>query len=259
MDGDDWRLVSAESANLVRGAGNIMIASANGAANGNASGSGGDSPVSSKRRKAQNRTTWKGHQTRSDRESTTGSGNREPDARHGHHFHGCPSRHLEDDLARPRSGPKIRYRSRYRSQEGARHPHRIRWCPSHHGIEGNEIADEWAEQAADEPDAHGVEWLDYKDPHGIARKRLFPLPRSLAQLQARLLGAKVDGGLGLGPPIPATANTDRVRNRSRMPSWQVPTNASPPGYQTGHCLTGHYLQWTPGHEMLMVPAQHSDP
>ena len=33
----------------------------------------------------------------------------------------------------------------------------IRWCPSHQGIEGNEVADQWAKLAADEPDAHGVE------------------------------------------------------------------------------------------------------
>jgi len=33
----------------------------------------------------------------------------------------------------------------------------IRWCPSHQGIEGNEIADEWAKLAADEPDTHRVE------------------------------------------------------------------------------------------------------
>ena len=53
----------------------------------------------------------------------------------------------------------------------------IRWCPSHQGIEGNEIASEWAKQAAGEPDAHGVEWLDFKDPDGILRMRRFPLPR----------------------------------------------------------------------------------
>ena len=34
----------------------------------------------------------------------------------------------------------------------------IRWSPSHCGVEGNEKADEWAKQAADEPDARGVEW-----------------------------------------------------------------------------------------------------
>ena len=47
----------------------------------------------------------------------------------------------------------------------------IRWCPSHQGVEGNGVADEWAKQAADEPDAHGVEWLNFTDPHGIVRKR----------------------------------------------------------------------------------------
>jgi len=59
----------------------------------------------------------------------------------------------------------------------------IRWCPSNQGIEGNEIADEWAKQAAEEPDPHGVEWLDFKDPHGIVRERRFPLPRSLANFK----------------------------------------------------------------------------
>jgi len=39
----------------------------------------------------------------------------------------------------------------------------FRWYPSHQCIEGNEITDEWAKQAAGEPDAHGVEWLDFKD------------------------------------------------------------------------------------------------
>jgi len=46
------------------------------------------------------------------------------------------------------------------------------------GIEGNEIADQWAKQAADEPDAHGVEWLDFKDPAGIVRKGRLLLPIS---------------------------------------------------------------------------------
>ena len=32
----------------------------------------------------------------------------------------------------------------------------IRWCPRYHGIERNEVADEWAKLAADEPDAHGL-------------------------------------------------------------------------------------------------------
>jgi len=31
----------------------------------------------------------------------------------------------------------------------------IRWCPVHEGVEGNEKADEWAVQAAGEPDTRG--------------------------------------------------------------------------------------------------------
>src|SRR5258705_7335650 len=59
----------------------------------------------------------------------------------------------------------------------------IRWCPSHQGIEGNEIADEWAKLAADEPDAHGVEWFSYQSPDGRVVERKFPLPRSLANVK----------------------------------------------------------------------------
>jgi len=50
--------------------------------------------------------------------------------------------------------------------------------PSHQGIEGNETADEWAKLAADEPDAHGVEWLSTTDPDGKVTTR----ERSLANI-----------------------------------------------------------------------------
>ena len=46
----------------------------------------------------------------------------------------------------------------------------IRWCPAHKGVAGNEKADEWAELAAEEPDARGVEWPSYSDLPG-ARAR----------------------------------------------------------------------------------------
>src|SRR5258705_4431941 len=55
----------------------------------------------------------------------------------------------------------------------------IRWCPSHQGIEGNEVADEWAKLAADER----VEWFSTRDQDGTVRERIFPLPRSLANVK----------------------------------------------------------------------------
>jgi len=42
----------------------------------------------------------------------------------------------------------------------------IRWCPAHWGVAGNEKADEWAKQAAEKPDARGVEWMGYTDRYG---------------------------------------------------------------------------------------------
>ena len=56
----------------------------------------------------------------------------------------------------------------------------IRLCPSHQGIGGNEVADGWTKFAADEPDAHGVEWFSTTNPDGSVSERKFPLPRSLA-------------------------------------------------------------------------------
>ena len=59
----------------------------------------------------------------------------------------------------------------------------IRWCPAHEGVEGNEKADEWAKQAAEEPDARGVEWLRYGDQYGA--RRMSP-PRSRANLRREI-------------------------------------------------------------------------
>jgi len=67
----------------------------------------------------------------------------------------------------------------------------IRWCPSHQGIEGNETADEWDKLAADEPDAHGVEWLSTTDPDGKSHKERFPPPAITGQCQERVLRVEV--------------------------------------------------------------------
>ena len=59
----------------------------------------------------------------------------------------------------------------------------IRWCPAHKGIAGNEKAEEWAKIAAEEPDTHGVEWLNYSDRTEV---RPMPLPRFLANLKQEI-------------------------------------------------------------------------
>jgi len=59
----------------------------------------------------------------------------------------------------------------------------IRWCPAHKRIAGNEKADEWAKIAAEEPDTHGVEWLNYSNRTEL---RAMPLPRSLSNLKREI-------------------------------------------------------------------------
>jgi hypothetical protein len=48
---------------------------------------------------------------------------------------------------------------------------------------GNEKVDEWAKLAAEEPDAHGVEWLGYADRYGGWP---MPLPRCLANIKREI-------------------------------------------------------------------------
>jgi hypothetical protein len=50
----------------------------------------------------------------------------------------------------------------------------IRWCPAHEGVIGNEKADGWAKMSAEDPEAHGVEWLGHADRYG---RRSMPPPR----------------------------------------------------------------------------------
>jgi len=50
----------------------------------------------------------------------------------------------------------------------------IRWCPSHQGIEGARWLTKWAKLAAEEPNAHGVEWFGFTNPRGQVRRDASP-------------------------------------------------------------------------------------
>ena len=79
---------------------------------------------------------------------------------------------------------------------------------------GDEIADEWAKRATGEPDAHGVEWLNLTDPHGIVKKS------ATSQTEAR-------DWMGESSPEPATESSTQVPNRNWIRRWYAPTNDSP--------------------------------
>jgi len=128
----------------------------------------------------------------------------------------------------------------------------IRWCPSHKGIDGNEIADEWAKLAADESDAHGVEWLSTTNPDGTVSESL-PVPEVLRQRQARVLRKEMAGRQRLGqeeacphqqPQIPAKRKAETGPNGGQgqqaprlpvlpaedgtLPHWAIPRVDDPP-------------------------------
>ena len=127
------------------------------------------------------------------------------------------------------------------------------WCPAHKGIPGNEVADEWAKLAANEPDDHGVEWLARA--HGT---RLPERATSLAHLRRRATEKKwpeartwcerrnLNKGYVLrkkGKPDPTPARAEK-RTASRY--YQL---------KSGHALTGVYLKSTdnrPDEPLLVV-------
>jgi len=106
------------------------------------------------------------------------------------------------------------------------------------------MGDEWAKSAAEEPDAHGMEWLSYLDRD---EARAMPLPRSLAPLWREISG---EGWVGArrwtggrtseaGCGMPGCRRPDgTVAGSTERPTSQI--------YQmkTGHCLSGQCLHWT---------------
>ena len=55
------------------------------------------------------------------------------------------------------------------------------WCPA---LTGNQLADQSATIAAEDPDAHGVQWLSYLNG---AEARAMPLQRSLAHVKREIM------------------------------------------------------------------------
>ena len=105
----------------------------------------------------------------------------------------------------------------------------IRWCPSHKGIDGNEIADEWAKLAADESDAHGVEWLSTTNPDGTVSESL-PVPEVLRQRQARVLRKEMAERQRLGQEEACPHQQPQIPAKRKAETGPRPTSASPLGF-----------------------------
>ena len=126
----------------------------------------------------------------------------------------------------------------------------IRWCPSHQGIEGNEVADEWAKLAADEPDAHGGNGSRPRT-RTARSPREPPLCRGPSPTSSGGFSEKKwQDAKGW-----ARRKLARTSNRKYWPIDKQKPDATVAKankrlasrfYQlkTGHCLTGQYLTWT---------------
>jgi len=112
------------------------------------------------------------------------------------------------------------------------------------------VADEWAKLAADEPDAHGVGWFSTKNPDGTVTKRVFPLPRSFANVKRGFSEKKWQGAKAWTKIMLARTVNRKYRpsDRQKPDSTIAKANKRLASrfYQmkTGHCLTGQYLAWT---------------
>jgi len=132
----------------------------------------------------------------------------------------------------------------------------IQWCPAHERMAGNEKADEWAKQAAEEPDAQGVEWMGYK---GRYRRRRMPLPRSLATIKREIAEKKWEEAWKW--------SKNRVNAKKyRMPKTMHQNKMVARGpkslagrfhqLKTGHCRTSQYLKWTKNSETAECRWRH---
>jgi len=142
----------------------------------------------------------------------------------------------------------------------------VRWCPAHEGVEGNEKADEWAKLAAKEPDARGVEGLEWFTYSDRPEERSMPLPRSLANIKREISEKKwAEARKWAGGRI--------SKQKYRMPMSQRPDGRVAGSakrlaerfYQlkTGHCRTGENLHWTKSRgpadsPVLVVPSAQAD-
>jgi len=155
-------------------------------------------------------------------------------ARTGDHSGGLPGGHRKDE---PGPGQKSALKARrHIATLWTKEPNvkvEIRWCPSHQRIEGNEIADEWAKLAADEPDAHRVEWFSTTNPDGTVSERVFPLPRSFANVKRGFSGRRWQDAKGWARKRLAHTSNRKYRPSDKQkpdPRWPRPTSASPPGF-----------------------------
>jgi len=92
-----------------------------------------------------------------------------------------------------------------------------------------------------------VEWLDYKDPHGIVRKRLFPPPRYLASFKRDFSEKKwTEAWDWVSRKLAKTGNRPSEKQKPDAIVSGANKRLASRFYQleTGHCLTGQYLQWT---------------
>ena len=117
----------------------------------------------------------------------------------------------------------------------------IRWLPAPKGVQRNEKAEEWANLAAEEPDARGVEWPSYTDRPGA---RAMPLRRSLTHLKQEITEKKwAEARQWAG----GRTSSKKYRPKSQRPDGTVAGSSKRlalRSYQikAGHYLMGQYLQ-----------------